>query len=74
MTVAELKPEDQFKWKLRQREFRTVNKIIPVPDSPSLPEHYKGGLIIVTTECRTITMQPSDEVIIKSESCTAKKK
>ena len=66
MTVQDLKPGDEFKWKPRQAEFRTVKEIIPVPYTPSMPDHYEGALIIVLSNCRTLTIQPREEVIIKT--------
>lgn len=68
-TAKDLKPGDEFKWQPRQRNFRTVNKVVPVPESG--PEHYRGGLIIVLSNCRTIVLQPGEEIILNpSEICT----
>jgi hypothetical protein len=67
--VKDLKPGDEFKWTPRQKKFRTVSKIVPVPESG--PEHYKGGLIIVLNDCKTIVLKPNEEIIVKkSNSCT----
>ncbi|WP_157509949.1 hypothetical protein [Flavobacterium denitrificans] len=63
--VSELKKGDHFKWDLNQKKYRQVFDIIPVPESETLPEHYKGGLIIVLDNCKTITLQPSAEVVIE---------
>jgi hypothetical protein len=60
--VNELKPGDEFKWLPKQRDFRTVNKIVPVPESG--PENQRGGLIIVLTNCKTVVLQPTDEIIL----------
>ena len=68
-TAKDLKPGDQFKWRPRQREFRTVNKVVPVPEK--CPEHHKFGLIIVLSDCRTLVLQPQEEIILKgTEVCT----
>lgn len=62
-TASQLKPGDQFKYATKQRDFRTVNKIVPVPESG--PKEYKGGLIIVLSNCKTLVLQPDHEVILK---------
>jgi hypothetical protein len=68
-TAKDLKSGDEFKWIPRQKKFRTVNKIVPVPESG--PEHHRGGLIIVLEDCKTIVLQPGEEIILKgSELCT----
>lgn len=69
-TAIDLKPGDEFKWRPRQIDFRTVNKIVPVPESG--PKQFKGQLIIVLSDCSTLTIHPNAEVIIKQEvKCTA---
>ena len=65
-TASQLKPGDQFKYAPRQRDFRTVKDIVPVPESG--PEEYRGGLIIVLSNCRTLVLQPSHEVILKEKA------
>ncbi|MBX9886657.1 MAG: hypothetical protein K2Y30_01830 [Flavobacteriaceae bacterium] len=65
-TAKQLTPGDQFKWDNKQRDFRTVNKIVPVPESG--PEQYRGGLIIVLSNCKTVVLKPDDEVIISTKS------
>lgn len=65
-TASQLKPGHQFKYAPRQRDFRTVNKIVPVPESG--PEHHRGGLIIVLSNCRTIVLQPEHEVTLKENN------
>jgi hypothetical protein len=68
-TAKDLKSGDEFKWMPRQINFRTVNKIIPVPESG--PEQYRGGLIIILTDCKQIVLQPGEEIILKgSDLCT----
>lgn len=68
-TAKDLKPGDQFKYRPRQKEFRTVNKVVSVPESA--PKQFQGQLIIVLSNCRTLTMQPQEEVIIKQVAqCT----
>jgi hypothetical protein len=68
-TVKDLKPGDEFKWTPRQKTFRTVNKIVPVPESG--PKHHQRGLIIVLNDCKTIVLQPEEEIILKAtELCT----
>jgi hypothetical protein len=68
-TAKDLKYGDEFKWTPRQKDFRTVNKIVPVPESG--PEQYRGGLIIVLDNCKQIVLQPGEEIILKgSDVCT----
>jgi hypothetical protein len=68
-TAKDLKSGDEFKWMPRQQNFRTVNKIVPVPESG--PEHHRGGLIIVLADCKQIVLQPGEEIILKgSDLCT----
>lgn len=71
MTVADLKEGDDFKWRSTQKDFRTVKKIISVPESPAMPESYKGCLIIVLTNCKCVTLHPSTEIFKKEHLCTA---
>jgi hypothetical protein len=62
-TAKDLKSGDEFKWTPRQKNFRTVNKIVPVPESG--PEHHQGGFIIVLDDCKTIVLPPCQEIILK---------
>lgn len=64
-TAKQLIPGDQFKWDKKQRDFRTVNKIVPVPESG--PKEYRGGLIVVLSSCKTVVLQPNHEVILNTE-------
>jgi hypothetical protein len=50
-------------WDKKQRDFRTVSKIVPVPESG--PKEYRGGLIVVPKNHSS--SQPNHEVILNTE-------
>ncbi|HEY0056307.1 MAG TPA: hypothetical protein VGB63_13200 [Pedobacter sp.] len=57
---------DQYKIG-KQRKFRTVMKLHPLPDGEGIPEEHRGKILIIHDNCGQCVMAPDALVDLKED-------